>query len=187
MDSWQDHPVAIAAAAVAGAAMLVAGLYFTGRLDTGDEPPIRVKNGSLDFYLATNNLKWKSRGDVRHWKVSGGKRSKDPLDVAIAVNPGASCSAQAGTGDSLAITYNNGTQTAVLITIRTDPNDRKHTQVTSSDDLAVSLIKDSKGRMLTYEKEGFISGLTLTNGTTAVVACTFTKKDQLAELVILDY
>lgn len=185
--SWQDHPIAITVAALAGAVALAGILYLAGAFETGDEPPIRVKNGSLELYLASSGERWKQQEDPKHWKISGGKRAKDPLDVAIALNPAevnvgtTPCTAQAGTGDPLILTYSNGTSTLATITIKSTPNG-KRTLVESTADLSLSSV-DPKNRLLTYSTDGFISRIVLGTNT----MCTFTKKEQLAELVIMDY
>ena len=109
-DSIWNHPVAIVgAAALAGAAILAGTLYLAGILvagDTGDEPPIRVKNGSVDFYLASRKDTWKMEHD-KLFTITGGKRSKDALDVVVAVTAtgAASCSAQTDTGDLVTLEY----------------------------------------------------------------------------------
>jgi hypothetical protein len=168
--SWTDHPVAIAAAAVTGAAILGVALYFF--YDTGDEPPIRVKNGSLELQLITNNKHWKENPDLKHWKISGGHRSKDPLDVTIAVNSGANCALQATTGNALTVNYSNGTKIDVHAT-------GKKSYVDASADLSLSTDR----RLLTYTGEGFISSVVLDGNT----MCTFTSKAQLADLIVSDY
>ncbi|HMC76293.1 MAG TPA: hypothetical protein VKH34_04145 [Vicinamibacterales bacterium] len=181
-----NDPVGILIVGGVTAAALAIALFFFGAFDTGDEAPIRVRNGSLDMYVASNNQKWKQRGaGVKEWRISGGgKRANDLLSIAIAVNAGASCSNQAGTGDLLTIGYSvNG----VVITVHADPAEAKHTMVESNTDLAVSIPKDSKGRVLTYETAGYISSITLTKSGTAVTSCTFTRADQLGELLIMDY
>jgi hypothetical protein len=182
--SWQDHPVAITVAAVGGALLLGGVLYLAGAFagETGDEPPIRVKNGSVELYLATSHEKWHEK-DSMHYKITGGTRSKDALDVVIAVNAGATCSAQAGTGSTLTVVYQNADNTTTTITVGTDPDNpnQKHSAVASTAPLSLS---SSDPRVLTYVNSGgFIREIRL-DGTNM---CTFTAGNQLAMLVILDY
>jgi hypothetical protein len=182
-----NDPVGVLIVGGVTAAALAIALFFFGAFATGDEAPIRVRNGSLDLYVASHNQKWKHRkddqNDFRHWRINGGKRVNDALSIAIAVNPGASCGSQAGTGDLLTIGYSvNG----VVVTVHADPDEAKHTMVDATADLAISK-KDSDERTLSYEPAGYISSVTLTKGGTAVASCTFTKADQLGDLVILDY
>jgi hypothetical protein len=185
-----NDPVGVLIVGGVTAAALAIALFFFGAFDTGDEAPIRVRNGSLELYVASNTQKWKhatSPGDAKHWRISGGKRKNQTLSIAIAVNgstaPGASCSNQAGTGDLLTIGYSvNG----VVVTVHDDPNDHKHALVESNADLVLST-KDSNERLLSYDPVGYISSITLTKGGTTVASCTFTKADQLGDLVILDY
>jgi hypothetical protein len=181
-----NDPVGVLIVGGVTATALAIALFFFGAFSTGDEAPIRVRNGSLDLYVASNNQKWKpgtNPADARHWRINGGKRANAALSIAIAVNPGASCSNQAATGDLLTIAYSvNG----VVVSVHDDPNDHYHAMVDSNADLVVSK-KDSNGRLLSYESDGYISSVTLTKGGTAVASCTFTKKEQLGDLVILDY
>lgn len=167
--AWTDHPVAITAAIGIGI-LLSIGAYFA--LDSGDEPPIRVQNGSLDLQLLTRHEHWIQQGDARHWKISGGARSKDLLDISVAVNTGASCDAQAGSGHVLTLTYNDG----ATVQAQSSGN---HTSVVSSADLTLS----AKGHLLTYSASGWISRITLDKALT----CNFSAKNQLADMVILDY
>jgi hypothetical protein len=192
-DSYWDHPVAITVAAVAGAAALFGILYLAGGFavaDTGDEPPIRVKNGSVDFYLATSKDRWNQGADTKHWKISGGKRAKDQLDVVIAVNAGAICNAQSGTGDQVTLVYDNGNGTTTNISIATDPENpkQKHSGVFGAE-LKLSTVLLDKNRLLTYgdptNQKGYISRILLDDGNPPM--CTFTDRKQLAELVIMDY
>jgi hypothetical protein len=183
-DSIWDHPVAAAGVAVAGAAILAGLLYVAGFRsgDTGDEPPIRVKNGSVDFYLATSTQMWKPKTD-KLFKITGGKRSKDGLDVNIAVNVGASCTSQAATGDQVTIDYVKADNTAVTLTIGTDPDrpHQKHSAVQSSEPLTFS---SADARVLRYVSAGGYIRAILLDGKKM---CSFTGPEQLANLVILDY
>jgi hypothetical protein len=183
-DSVWDHPTAVASIAVASAAILAGLLYAAGFFsgDTGDEPPIRVKNGSVDFYLATSTQRWKPKND-KVFKITGGKRSKDGLDVTIAVNAGASCTSQAATGDQVTIDYVKADNVAVTLTIGTDPDrpHQRHSAVQSSEPLTFS---SADARVLRYVSAGGYIRAILLDGNKM---CTFTGPDQLANLVILDY
>lgn len=184
-----NDPVGVLIVVGVTAAVMAIALFFFGAFDTGDEAPIRVRNGSLDLYVASNNQKWKHRKDdekdFRHWRINGGERANDALSIAIAVNAGASCSNQAGTGDLLTIGYS---VKGVVVSVHADPDEAKHTMVEANEDLVVSK-KDGDGRLLSYEPStpGYISSITLTKGGTAVASCTFTRAEQLGDLVILDY
>ena len=182
--SWQDHPVAITVAAVGGALLLGGILYLAGAFagETGDEPPIRVKGGSVELYLATSQQKWHEK-DSTHFKITGGPRSKDALDVAIAVNAGATCSAQAKTGNKLTVIYQNADQSTTTINVGTDPDmpNQKHSAVDSTAPLSLS---SSDPRVLTYVNSGGFIREILLDGTNM---CTFTTGNQLAMLLVLDY
>ena len=105
--------------------------FFGG--DTGDEPPIRVKGGSVDFYLASKKEEPMLTRRIAKKFTMGGERAKDPLDVVIAVTAAAagSCTAQTGTGDLVTIEYLKSDGNVVTITIGTDldPPKKKHSAV----------------------------------------------------------
>jgi hypothetical protein len=182
---WQDHPAALAVAAVAGALALAGILYVARTLaDTGDEPPIRVKNGSLELQLQSRKHTWHqvNATDAKHWDISGHpERGKNQIDVTMAVAPGAgpSCAAHSGSGDTLVLTYNNGTGKAVTVTIKSDGD--KHTTVESTDNL--TLVGSKKDRLLAYDVQGYISSVAIDSKP----LCTFTAPEQLSEVVVMDY
>jgi hypothetical protein len=183
-DSIWDHPVAVAGVAAVTAAIVAGLLYAAGFRagDTGDEPPIRVKNGSVDLYLASSSQKWKPKTD-KLFKIGGGPRSKDGLDVVIAVNTGASCRTQADTGDQVTIDFVKADGTAVTITVGTDPDrpHQRHSAVQSTEPLTYS---SADPRVLRYVSAGGYIRAILLDGNKM---CTFTSPEQLANLVILDY
>jgi hypothetical protein len=182
--TWRDHRFAITVAALGGALILGTGILLIQKLvgETGDEPPIRVKNGSLELRLETAHHNWQKGADARHWEIKNKpQRGNAQFAVTVAVTPGtgASCTAQALSGDSVAVTYNNGSGKMTTVTIKTDGD--RHSQVESSEDLTVG--PNSKDRLLLYGATGFISGILV--GSTPM--CTFTDAKQLTNLVILDY
>ena len=72
-DSIWDHPGAVAGVAIATALALAGTLYLTGAFsDTGDEPPIRVKGGSVELYLASSREKFKQK-DAKHFEDQRGQ------------------------------------------------------------------------------------------------------------------
>ena len=72
---WQDHAVAITVAAAAGALVLGTVLYFAGFFDSGDEPPIRVKNGSLELHSDATTRSGGIRATSRTGRFRGGQRA----------------------------------------------------------------------------------------------------------------
>ena len=191
-DSIMDHPAAVGGL-VAGTAALV-GLLLYGAFaagffggNTGDEPPIRVKGGSVDFYLVTKKDKWNDIDNKIHKKFNmGGERAKDRLDVVIAVTPAGagSCTAQTGTGDLVTLEYlKSDLKTVVKLTIGTDSTrpKTKHSAVESTEAFAPL---STDGRTLTYaETGGYIRAILLDGNK----MCTFTGPNQLDTMVIMDY
>jgi hypothetical protein len=90
---WRDHPYFVAV----GIALLItigAGVgikfytaLFVAAASTGDEPPIRVKGGSIYFDLIapddTDNVWDPDSGVDNTWKVRSGKRKDDNLGFAV--------------------------------------------------------------------------------------------------------
>ena len=177
LDVWRRYPRAMALAAAIGiGAGLIIGvpLTFSGVafFQGGDEPPIRVKNSSLDLELMTSKQKWQQKGSPREWKITGKPRSKDELDVEIVPANGVNCAIQSKTGTLLRVTYSTGT-TVDLNSVK------KHTQVLASADLVLS----ANSRVLSYKSAGYISEITL-DGTSM---CTFKSANELTELWIRDF
>lgn len=141
----------------------------------GDEPPIRVKNGSLDLWLLSNRGQWKQDGNSRNW-MGPGRRKKDDLDIIVAVGDGATCKAPLDrTGRKLEVHYSDSTEVDLQST-------GNHTKVTSSKDLAPG---NRMLQLLTYQggPDDYISSIVLDGAT----VCTFASKQQFHGLVVLDY
>lgn len=171
----RQHRVALAVAAVVGAA---AGAFCCVMLttSTGDEPPIRVRNGSLELHVLSGAETWKKTGN--HWNITGGKRLNDDYQIAVTSNPGAACSGNgSATGTPLRITYFDGTATLKYVELKVNG---KHTEVESNAALQISTDK----KVLSYNPEtGYIQNIYI-NGNNV---CTFTDKTQLDNLLILDF
>ena len=92
VDSWADNPLATVVAAGAGA---LVGFVFAScwpkksKLLSGDEAPIRVKNGSLEVKLlrATRNHRNQRFQEIgnKRWKIQGGPPRGRPKYTALAL------------------------------------------------------------------------------------------------------
>jgi hypothetical protein len=176
--AWRDHPVAMVVTAFAAAAV-VGGLAYVASLllaDTGDEPPIRVKNGSLELQLLATHKSWAQDGSNDKWKISAGTRKKEPLDVIVAYTAGATCSSQTASGKIVRITYSDLTYIDLEAKNKTTkvtigPSSKQLTRVSE--------------QLLTYGTAGagYINGIVVDS----VPLCAFTEAKQLTHVVILDY
>lgn len=141
---------------------------------TSDEPPIRVKNGTMELWLLSHSDGWIRDGNSRNWKLHG-RRTKDDLDIMIAVGSGATCTAPLDrSGRKLEVHYSDSTEVDLQST-------GNHTKVTASKDLTM---RDGAPQLLTYGgPTDYISSIVMDGKT----ICTFTAADQLHSLVVLDY
>jgi len=162
-------------AAIVGAAAGAVAAWFKLRalVATGDEPPIRVKNGSMEFQLLTKagSRNWDEDGNPRKWKVSGGSRGKDEFQVTIVVRTGATCSSQSVSGKTVEVEYSDDTKVELKAT-------GKKTRLTSGKDLT----RTDEKRTLEYTESGHIRRITVDSFT-----CNFTDRDQLEHVLVLDY
>lgn len=171
--AWR-HPLALATAAAVGA---VAFAIFRVLVPSaaGDEPPIRVRNGSLELRLDVRE-KWKTSGT--NWKITGAKRNNDEYLVFVTFNSGTPCTGNgSATGSSIEITYfvAAGNTKSVKLTV-----DGKHTLVDSDAPLQISTDK----KVLSYSPgTGYIQSISVGGKP----FCTFTDQTQLANMYIEDF
>ena len=76
LDSWAEDPLAAGVAAALGAAAGVAiasAFKSTATIRSGDEPPIRVRHGSvvLDLLAQTRKFEKTNAGDKKNWRIQG--------------------------------------------------------------------------------------------------------------------
>src|SRR5262245_19361599 len=78
---WRDHFAAAAVVALSGAVIGIVGAFIGFRiLSTGDEPPIRVKGGSIELHLLSKDATWTNAGN--HYKTVG-TRGNDTYQVKV--------------------------------------------------------------------------------------------------------
>lgn len=173
---WRDHPRAVLVAAALGI-LIGAGVIFLLRVaaDTGDEPPIRVKNGSLELHLVSTYGTWTATGN--HWKTSG-TRAHNALQLTVATRGKANCSSYTVAANLLVITYADTSGNDLMkVEIQSTGN---HSKVTPSQPMSVST---SDPTVLAYGSAGFIKSIEA-DGTSM---CTFSAASQLDHLLILDW
>jgi hypothetical protein len=87
---WRTHPLVAAALT---AAVIAVGAFVGSRVaytrSSNDEPPIRVKGGSIEFELMANaadlNNTWDQDNVQGQWMVHPGRRTRDDDDLGFAV------------------------------------------------------------------------------------------------------
>ena len=168
---WREHPLATAVAVGVGLAVGIILTFSALRvqLDAGDEPPIRVKNGSLDLDLPKGSGTWETDPDAKHWKIAGNKTKKSAdFTVALFPAPGKSCPATTATASSVVITYSDGA--TVTLDIK-----NKATKVTATGDLSTS----QNDELLTYTASGYIKDITVGSS-----MCSFNSSTELSVALI---
>jgi hypothetical protein len=136
-----------------GAAAVLVGV-IKAILGGGDEPPIRVKGGSIRIRLLTTKKKWaKQKGDPKHWTVPHCGRKKDELEVVLALhgvpdNP--------HKGADLRIIHSDRTELQFI-------SQGKHIQMNRiDDDGRPDLEQDpSDSRLVNYNPDGHITRVVL--------------------------
>jgi hypothetical protein len=160
---WRMHPAAVVAA---GALLVAAGVvsaWLFGKIalgGTGDEPPIRVRGGSIDLQLVgIEGLfigDWDHKTD--HWEVNGGKKGQ--LGVAVRTDGSVCLPVFADVKKvTFGFTPKTGTTTGPAIDdyLTIDPSNQK-TKVTVSN---TAPTPTHTGRLLDYAVTGFISSITI--------------------------
>lgn len=155
---WTDSPVTKDRLSFGGhdASSLLTGFVFGAALGAlilhlfkkrafSEEPPIRVKGGSMEFRLLTDTMYWKPLGGMK-WKVSDGTRAKEYYQATIIVKSSGKCVSQTKPGN-VRVTYSDGTWVELKAT-------GKQTRLKSSAPLELS----DNDRVLTYvSKDGYVS------------------------------
>ena len=175
----RDHPYAAATIGVLALAGLVAVAKLL--LASGDEPPIRVKKGSMEFHVLHQGKFWKGGGQA--WSIGGGlfgmdggTRSKEAYDVVITPNGGNVAGCPPGTrptGASVKFTYSDGKSVTLSAT-------GKHTHVTA--DATLTRLEDNK-KVLVYAPTGHIAAIAVDE----TPVCTFANENELVDVLLLDF
>jgi hypothetical protein len=169
---WFDNPVPIATAAVVG---ILVGFTIGILIPTasGDEAPIRVKNGSIELHLLSASAGWDEDGDRKNWKVKGDpERNGNDYEVIAAPTNSASCTnGLSATGNPVAFTDNDGA------TIEIRSTGRK-TKVKSRDELT----RPTDQMIAQANAARFIREIKVGN----TVLCTFSAKDTGLRVVLID-
>jgi hypothetical protein len=159
--------------AALGGALIGAGVVYvlTG---TGDEAPIRVKHGSVDFELAYKGAEWQHVSGQQQWKIRSGHRNTDGYHVLIAPTNAAACTGGvAAKGNPVQFVFSDNH----TVTVRSQG---KKTFVEPDQGLTRSQDKMT----LSYTSgSAYISSITVG----ASKLCTFTAPDPGLAIAMLDY
>lgn len=178
-------------AITAGAALVGAtvGFLLFRVLAVGDEPPIRVKGGSIHFDLLRRGASWAPQGnpaDRKKWQVHGSPRDGDDLSIYFAaVNPAHCTNATHKKDKKIKFIYHD---LGVDYEIELKVSNRK----TMLDSRTLDLVVDANDpTALMYKRadetensRGFIKEIWVGNESAAT--CTFTAGDQLKSVLIVE-
>ena len=149
-----------------------AGLYVVMSL-LGDEPPIRVRNGSMEVVLGQGE--WKDDGDA--WTPSEGQSRKGFTVTVVSAN-GHSCqNGQTGSGKEAWILYSDKTEFTFKFAGIFNPK----TKVRPKGELA-----RVTPQVLRYGQpgdQGYIIGVGTKDGSNTW-SCTFASREQLSEIIV---
>jgi hypothetical protein len=131
--SSTDNRALLAAATIGG--LIAGGLlaFFLLGDGAGDEPPIRVKNRSIEFELVRSGGKWReiAPNDKMHWRISGGGKNRPDFEIYVAPSDITKCPGGIfKSGSTLAFAYGDGTTADIEVTIASDVDD--NTTLTST-------------------------------------------------------
>jgi hypothetical protein len=100
IEAWTENPSATALAIGLGiviGAGAVIGYDFIRA--AGDEPPIRVRNGSIELEVVHKSRYWKEVGSGgTHWKINRGERNSDSYWMYLAPTNTTHCNAAKASG-----------------------------------------------------------------------------------------
>lgn len=150
-----------------------------------DEPPIRVKGGSVTMELIHDSKEWrKHNNSKRNWKLSSGTRGKNSYLVYLAPTVGNCATCPKGlvhVGLVVEFTHTNPvTGTQVVVTFRSTG---KKTSVTSvGGDLDTPTAGNRKLKYTDSEPKAHISLITIDK----VTVGTFTGRNELESVLITE-
>ena len=127
--AWTENPVAAAVAAAIGILIGVGAIWLLSIMTTGDEPPIRVRNGSIQLEVLHSTRHWQQAGNV--WKISQGTRLVDSYWLYFAPTNPAECKTAKANGNKIKFILDDGTEVVV-------ESKNKKTEVSSTKTLTLS-------------------------------------------------
>lgn len=179
-DTWTENPGATAAAIglglLLGLGAAVGGEQLLMQPLTGDEPPIRVRNGTVYLDVIHASRGWRQTGN--HWQITQSRRSTDSYRMYLAPTDPAHCgNTVAVSGNEIRLTLSDDTQAAPSwIQIKSVG---RVSQVTSSK----SLTRSDDEQTLSYGAAGIYVMRIVVDGTER---CNFPAQDVKFESVLTE-
>jgi hypothetical protein len=165
LEVWSENPVATAVAIGLGiviGAGAVIGYDFIRA--AGDEPPIRVRNGSIELEVLHKRRQWKEVGSGgTHWKINRGERNSSSYWIYLAPTNTAHCNAAKANGGVIRFILSDDAW------VQVESHNNK-TEVTSNK----ALTRSSDGKTLSYGNGALYIKAIRLDGTDR---CTFAAKD----------
>ena len=168
-ESWAEDPLAAAAALGIGILLGAAATFgLVQILATGDEPPIRVRNGSIELEVLHKSRHWTGSGNP--WKINQGSRLSNKYWMYLAPTDPAHCKNNTKlNGDViLFILSDDKPEAPSWVQVKSTGN---KTEVTSSKTLTRSADK----KILSYGAAGLFIKTIKMDGSEY---CTFGEKDK---------
>ena len=176
--------------ALASVALRVIGVIewdFTKTLSDSDEAPIRVRNGSVEFTIV-GLQGWEPIGASGNWRIANATRHREDFEVTLAVRAGATCGgALTATGSDIVVTYENDNDPATTNTSRIVLQAQGRRTVLRPESPATLTHDKASPWTLRYQAaEGHVKSIAVGNGANPAVICSFTAREQLDHMLILN-
>jgi hypothetical protein len=180
----------ISVLALASMALRVIGVIewdLTKTLSDSDEAPIRVRNGSIEFTIV-GFQGWEQIGSSANWRIANATRHREDFEVTLAVRAGATCGgALTATGSDIVVTYENDDDPATTNTSRIVLQAQGRRTVVRPEGPATLTPDGTSPWTLRYQAgAGFVKSIAVGNGANPAVICSFTGRDQLDHMLILN-
>lgn len=174
-----SNTVATASVIAALLTAAVVGTLVFRMMAGGDEPPIRVRGGSIHLDLNGPDARWEQIGSTNEWKIKGDPK-RDQRDFYFEIDPATVCPANGankgekkGTGKIITLTYSDGTEIVIEV------KNNKRTRV-----MGPGLALSNTDQTLSLNRtEGFLLGIAIDGQKN----CTFTSKDDFKGMGLFDY
>ncbi len=174
--SWNTVATASVIAALLTAA--VVGTLVFSMMAGGDEPPIRVRGGSIHLDLNGPKVEWERIGSSDEWKIKH-EPQRDNEDFYFDIDPATVCAADSnnkgnkkGQGTIVTLTHSDGAEITVAV------KNNKKTRVTGA-----GLTPEHDNQTLSLKRDGFLLGIAIDG----VKNCTFTSKEDFKGMGLFDY
>ena len=165
----------------------VIGWSILDLLTDSDEAPIRVRNGSADFVIASDQ-QWEQLGSSGTWRIRNAHRYREEFEVTLAVRAGAVCGgALTATGADIVVVYERDNDEATTNTARIVLQSAGRRTLVRPDTGVTMTWNPSTPSLLRFvAAEGYVKSIAVGSGSNPAVICTFTSAAQLDHTLILN-